>query len=86
MAWLIYIYRIKVHGSRFPEQVSVFQSGDVSVKYGPPLCWGTLRILSKMLNSRHAQRLFIGFLRHLERLYGEGSVNEAKIKIQGRKY
>ena len=50
MAWLIYIYQIKVNGFGFTEQVSGFHSGCISFKYGPPLCWGTLRILSKMLN------------------------------------
>ena len=80
----IYIYQIKVNGSRFPVQVSVFQSGCVSVKYGPPLCWGTLRILSKMLNRSMCDVCLLG-LTSSGRVYAEGSVHEAKNKETGKK-
>ena len=61
MALLIYIYQIKVNGFRFPVQVSSFHSGCVSFKYGPPLCWSTLRILSKMVNIGMCDVCFHGF-------------------------
>ena len=80
MAWLIYSYQIKVNGSRFPVQVPVFHSGCVSFKYGPPLCWGTLGILSKM----HVRRLFIGFHVILRGYLRTGSVNEVKNKDTGK--
>ena len=41
---------IKVNGSSSPVTFSGLHSGCVSFKYGHPLCWGTLRILLKMLN------------------------------------
>ena len=52
MALWIYIFQIKVNGSHFPVRVFGFYSGCVSFKYGPPLCWGTLRIPSTPVRAR----------------------------------
>ena len=41
----------------FPGTGFRFYTGCVSVKYSPLRCWSNPRILSKMLSSRHVQRL-----------------------------
>ena len=82
MAWSIYIYQRKVNGSRFPVQISGLNWCCVSFKYGPPLCWGTLRVLSKMLNRRHVRRLFMGFTSSWEGIWG-GVGNLGKNKDTG---
>ena len=86
LKWLVkFIYINWNKRIPFPCTCFRFYTGCVSVKYSPLRCWSNLRILSKMLSSRHVQRLLrfcetsITWIRSLSvilRLYGRHGIAE----------